>query len=125
MATVAIVTDVGLKAITALQAASDVKHVGFGTGTTGAVVGDTELETARSEARTSGTQTQETTNTTDDTYQVVANIICTATTAAITEVGLFDAATDGIMSLRSTFDVINLEVGDGVEFTIQVVLNQA
>jgi len=124
-ADVVTVVNGGLDLITALLAASDIKYIHFGTGTTGAAVADTALETASSEARTSGVQTQETTTTADDTYQCVGTVTASGGARAITEVGLFDASTAGNMLLRGTFDVINLQDSDGIAFTIQIVTDQA
>lgn len=101
------------------------KYVGWGTGTTAADVADTGLETARAEARTDGTSTQQTTTTTSDTYRVVGSITCAGTAAAITEVGLFDASTAGNLFLRGTFSAINVSVGDSIQFTINTVFDQA
>ena len=118
MANVVTVTDVGLGLITATLAASTHKYVGYGTG-------DTALETARGEDRTSGTQTQETTTTSNDTYQIEATITCTATAAAITEVAVFSASTAGSMLLRCTHAVVNLEIGEGIAYTIEIITDQA
>ena len=98
--------------------------VGWGTGTTAPVAGDTGLGTPSAEARTVGTKTQETTTTTNDTYQVVA--LFTALSAqAITEVGVFDALTAGNLFLRGTFSAININTGDTIEFTVQTIFDQA
>jgi len=93
------------------------KYAHWGTGTTGAVVGDTALETARAESRVAGTETIVTTTQTNDTYQVVSTLTCAGTPAAITEYGQFDASVAGNMLIRSTFDAINLQVGDSIQFT--------
>jgi hypothetical protein len=100
-------------------------YVGWGTGTTGADVTDTGLETARGESRTNCTTTRQTTNTTNDTYRAVGTITCASTSAAITECGLFDASTSGNLFLRATFDAINVNVGDSIQFTINTVFDQA
>jgi hypothetical protein len=101
------------------------KYIGWGTGTTPAAVTDTTLQASAAEARTNGTSSQETTNTEKDTYQVVGTITCIGAPKAITEVGLFDAAAAGNMAIRSTFDPINVSVGDSVQFTIKEVYDQA
>jgi len=103
------------------------KWIDMGTGTTPATATDTTLETPGPEARTVGVMTQETTNTTDDTLQVVGTITCTTGAKAITECGLFAhlTSTTGFLFLRATFDAINLQIGDSIEFTIQVVYDQA
>jgi len=125
MANVVTVTDVGLGLITAALAASTHKYVGYGTGTTAADVEDTALETPRGEDRTSGTQSQETTTTSNDTYQIEATITCTATAAAITEVAVFSADAAGSCLLRCTHAVVNLEVGEGIAYTIEIITDQA
>ena len=126
MADVAKIVDVGLKFITAALkglGATEPKNIGWGTGTTGAAVANTGLETPGAEARTAGTSTQQTTTTTDDTYRVVGTITCAGSAKAITEVGLFSAATDGILLTRATFSAINVSVGDSIVFTINNVFD--
>jgi len=127
MADVTTVTNAGL-AITTNRvkgSGTEPKYVAWGTGTTAPSVTQTALITAAAEASTDGTSTQETTTTTSDTYQVVGTIVCTGSAKAITEVGLFDASTDGNMFMRGTFSAINVSVGDGVQFTIKTVYDQA
>lgn len=123
----ALVTNVGItKIIAALFGDSHTApvHVHWGTGTTTEAVGNTALETASAEARTSGTKTKQTTNTTDDTYQVVGSIT-SAGVQTISEAGLFNASTAGDMYVRGTFTGIVLAASDAIEFTIQIVLDQA
>lgn len=99
--------------------------IDWGTGITEPVAGNTALQTVKSdEARTQGTDTQATTNTANDTFQVVGTITCDTSGAAITEVGLFDAITSGNLFLRGTFSAINVNVGDSIEFTIKTVYEQ-
>lgn len=92
-------------------------HVGWGTGTVAPVDGDTALGTAAPEARVTGTPSIVTTTTTNDTHRVVGTIAATAA-RAITEVGVFDAATAGNMFIRATFPAINVVSGDSIQFTI-------
>lgn len=101
------------------------KFIGWGTGTTAAVATNTGLETARAEARTDGTSTRQTTNTANDTYRVVGTITAVGTSAAITEVCLFDALTAGNAFSRDVFSVVNCAVGESIEFTIDTVQDQA
>lgn len=89
----------------------------WGTGATAAAVGDTALQTPRAEARVAGTSSIVTTTVTNDTYQVVSTITCASTAAAITEYGQFDASVAGNILIRSTFDAINVQVGDSIQFT--------
>ena len=92
-------------------------YMHWGTGTTAATTADTALQTPRAESRVAGTSSVVTTTVTNDTYQVVGTLTCASTSAAITELGLFDAATSGNMFIRSTFDPINVAVGDSIQFT--------
>jgi len=98
------------------------KWLDMGTGTTAATSADTTLETPGPEARTVGVLTAETTDTTEDTLQCVGTITKTGSSGAITEVGQFAhlTSTTGYLYLRGTFDAINLNVGDSIEFTTQV-----
>lgn len=125
MAYVSITVDKGLDLITAALAASAYKYIAWGVGTDEADAAETALNSASAEARTSGTQTQQDTGgTTKDTYQVVGTIVCAGAGKAITEVGLFDADAAGNMMFRANFAVINVNVSDSVEFTLQQTFNQ-
>ena len=127
MADVSLVVDTGLAKITDLLAAVTIVcpgWVGWGIGTIAPVVGNTGLGTPSAEARTVGIKTQETTTTTNDTYQVVA-LITALSAQAITEVGVFDALTAGNLFLRGTFSAINVSIDDTIEFTIQTIFDQA
>lgn len=96
---------------------SEPKYIGWGTGTTDAAAGDTALEAEAAEARVNGTSSQVTTTTTNDTYRVTGTMTAIAA-RAITEAGLFTAATAGTLFIRGTFPVINLEAGDSIQLTI-------
>jgi len=127
MVDVVVVTNNGL-AITTNRikgSGTEPNWVHWGTGVTVAAEANTALVTPRAEARVSGTSTQQTTNTTSDTYQVIGTLTAASTSAAITEAGLFDASTSGNLYLRATFDPINVSVGDSIQFTIKVVYDQA
>lgn len=126
MADVIKMLDAGLAILTNLIKGSgtEPKYVAWGTGTTAATVTDTSLETASGEDRTSGTTTRQTTNTSNDTYRVVGTIT-SLSGQAITEVGLLDADTAGNMFMRATFDAINLNTSDSIQFTINTVFDQA
>lgn len=126
MADVMLVTNKGLEIINdrILGAGSEPKYVAWGTGTTAPAATQTALVTPGTEARVAGTASKATTETVNDTYQVVGTIVCASAAKAITEVGLFDALTSGNMFVRGTFDPINLSVGDGIQFTIKNVLSR-
>jgi hypothetical protein len=127
MADVVKITDAGLDITTnrIKGAGTEPKYVHWGEGTTPAANADTVLETPGGESRTEGTSTQQTTNTANDTYQVVGALTCVDSGKAITEAGLFDADTDGNLYIRGTFDEINVNVGDSIQLTIKVVYDQA
>lgn len=113
-----LIVAVGRGLITASLAASAYKYVGWGTGAGTAADGDTTLFTEVTDtSRASGTQSQATTTTTNDTYRVVGTV--TATQArAITNAGVFDqAATGGNLFSKSDFSTINLATGDSIQFT--------
>lgn len=99
------------------------KFVGWGTGTTTAAVTQTALVTEAAPTSTSrgagGTESRVTVSVTNDTYQVVQTVTA-AGTLAITEAGLFDAATVGNMLIRSDFGAVNVVSGDSIAFTFQL-----
>jgi hypothetical protein len=92
--------------------------VAMGTGAGTAAIADTTLFT-EVETRTSGTSTQQTTTTTNDTYQVIGSITATAP-RAVTNAGLFDAVSAGNLFVKGDFSVINLAIGDSIQFTIKI-----
>lgn len=87
--------------------------IGTGAGTTGAT--DTTLFTETG-SRVAGTSTQETTSTTNDTYQVVATHTAGGA-LAVTNAGLFDAASSGNLYLKGDFATVNLANGDSLQIT--------
>lgn len=112
-----LIVAVGRGLITATLAASAYKYIGWGTGAGTAADSDTTLFTEVSDtARATGTQTQQTTTTTNDTYRVVGTITAT-TTRAITNAGIFDALTTGNLFSKGDFTTINLSTGDSIQFT--------
>jgi hypothetical protein len=123
MSTTIKIVDTGLAIITGLVTkvtSLEPKYVGWGIGTTAASGSQTTLVSGSAEARTSGTLTRELTVVANDTVKNVATITCAAAPKAITEVGIFDAATDGNMFLRAAFDVVNVGVGDSIQFSTSV-----
>lgn len=94
--------------------------VAWGTGAGTAAATDTTLFTEASEARVSGTSTQQTTTTTSDTYRVVGTMTVAGSGKTITNVGLFDASTSGNLFFKSDFTGLALNVGDSIAFTINV-----
>ena len=102
---------------TASPAALDTSNnfTGWGTGTTGAVKGDTGLETASSESRSAGTVSQPSASI----NQWVSTITSTQT-QTISEAVLFTAVTSGVAIIRGDFTGIALTNGDKIEFTISL-----
>ena len=88
---------------------------GTGAGTTGAT--DTTLFTETG-TRTTGTSTQQTTSTTNDTYQVVGTMTAGGA-LTITNAGLFDASTVGNLFIKGDFTGLVLASGDSIQFTIK------
>jgi len=104
----------------AVSASTD--YIGWGTGTNTAAKGDTNLQTAASEARSAATRTQPIT----DRVRWVATITATGS-KSISEAGLFDAAGSGSppsggtpMMIRGDFTPVSVVSGDSIQFTIEL-----
>lgn len=100
------------------------KYIGLGTGTDAAATTDTTLGTevttgGADEARAIGTQSRQTTTHTNDTYQVVGTVTFNSS-HAVTEAGLFSAASSGSMFARQVFAAINAVSGDTLQITWKV-----
>jgi len=122
-----IVTNKGLEIVvdrlfTSLVYTAQPKYVAWGTSSAQTDTSNT-LAVESAEARTNGTSTVQTTDTTGDTYRVVGTITATGI-LAITEAGLFDASTVGNMFVYSDFTVINLAQNDSITFTFNIQFNQ-
>lgn len=94
--------------------------VSVGTGAGTAALTDTTLFT-EVETRVAGTSTQQTTTTTNDTYQVIGTVSITAT-RALTNAGLFDAVSAGNMFSKGDFATVNLISGDSFQETWKVAI---
>lgn len=99
------------------------QHVGWGTGAGTAGVTDTTLFTENG-SRVSGTKSKQTTNVTNDTYRVVATLTASSS-VTITNAGLFDASSGGNLYAKGDFTGVALNNGDSIEFTFDIVLDQA
>ena len=102
-----------------LKAAGEANWVNFkyhdsGTGTGAEAVGNETLGTPWGGARTIGTQTSSA-----NTYTSVATTTYN-TTKAITEHGLFNESSGGILMDRSKFSAINVVDGNQIEWTYTV-----
>lgn len=96
------------------------KNIGWGTGTNAAATSDTALQTeaapTASGGRTVGTEARATTTNTNDTYQVTGTVTAGGS-LSITEAGLFDAVSAGVMLIRSVFTAVAVVSGDSIAFT--------
>lgn len=115
-------TNVGAGIVTArmLQTGTAPKNIGWGIGTGAAAVTDTALGTESSPTtgggRTVGTESAVTGSVTSDTYQVVGTVTAGGA-LAITEAGLFNAVSAGVMMIRAVFSAVNVALNDSIAFT--------
>jgi hypothetical protein len=116
-----LVVTTGLAFITSrmTDAADDVmSHMAIGTGTTAAAAGDSALGTeVHREALDSTTDSS---NTIAYVSSFEANEPSSA--AAITEAGIFNAASGGTMLCRTVFDAVNKDVNDTMTITWTITL---
>jgi hypothetical protein len=97
-------------------------HIGVGTGTTAAAAAQTALVTPLGSRIALDSTTLVTTTVASDSVQYVATFAAGAGTGAITEAGIFSAATAGTMLCRTVFPVINKEALDTLVITWKVVI---
>jgi hypothetical protein len=95
-------------------------HMGVGTGTTAAAAANTALETALGARVALTSTTLVTTTVANDAVQYVATFGAGVSTGAITEAGIFNAASGGTMLCRTTFAVINKGALDTLAITWKV-----
>ena len=117
-----LVVDVGLAYIASRMkdaTATAMSHMAVGTGATAAADAQTALVTES--ARVALTSTTITTTTVaNDTVQYVATFGAGTGTAALTEAGIFNAASVGTMLCRTVFSVINKGANDTLTITWKV-----
>lgn len=99
------------------------KYIGIGTGTTAAVVGNTAIET---EITTNGgaralatTLDRVTVTTANDTARAILTYAFTGS-FAVTEAGLLDAVSSGILLARQVFLAINVVSADSLQITWKI-----
>ena len=114
--TTAFVNDIVDNLIAEVAAFGDYKYHDSGTGVGAEGAANTALGTACGEARDAGTQVE---GTSTNQYKSVATHTYAAT-FAITEHGLFNAATAGTLMDRTVFTAINVVSGDKIEFTFTI-----
>ena len=117
-----VVTTVGVNALVDafqnLFVLNNFRYHGSGTGTTAEAVGDTALVTEVA-TRATGSQIE---GASANIYRSVGTISYTAA-LAITEHGIFSAATVGTLWDRSVFSAINVANGDSIQFTYDLTCN--
>ncbi len=123
------ICNLGLKAIVGLAGNIDTQvaftYLAAGIGTTAAAATDTALESEIVDsglARASVTPTSEQTTATDDTLQLVKAWSVTGT-KAVTEIGILNAASSGVLLGHQVFSALNVVSGDTLTVTYQVVFS--
>ena len=92
-------------------------YVAWGTGAGTTAITDTTLF-SETGSRVAGTSTQQTTTTTNDTYQVIGTLTAGGS-LSITNAGLFDTSTSGNLFVKGDFSTISLTSGDSIQFTFK------
>lgn len=101
------------------SAFGDFKYHDSGVGTTAENVADTAMETTDGEERVVGSQIEGG----NPNEYVSVGTVTYSSTKAITEHGLFNASTSGILLDRSVFSAVNVENGDSIQFTYTLTVN--
>jgi hypothetical protein len=93
--------------------------IAWGTGAGTAAITDTTLFTEASEARVNATLSQVTTLVVGDTYQAVGTITANGT-KSITNAGLFDASSGGVLLIKGDHSSVPVELNDQIQYTFQL-----
>ena len=97
-------------------------YIAVGTGTTAAAAANTTLETetaASGLSRAAGTASRVTTTQTNDTAQLTKTFTVTGS-VAVTESGVLNAASVGVLLCRQVFSAINVVNGDSLTITWKI-----
>jgi hypothetical protein len=97
-------------------------YIGVGTGTSAAAAGDTTLQTEITDsglARAAATVSRVQVTVANDTAQLVKTFSVTGT-KAVTESGVFNAASNGVLLARQVFSAINVVNGDSLQITWKI-----
>jgi len=116
-----LVVDSGLSYITSRMkdaTATAMTHMALGTGTTTAAAGDTSLQT-----QSGSRESLDATNVSTNTIQYQAAFEAGDVSGAITEAGVFNAASGGTMLCRVTFSPVNLTVTDSISVDWTITLS--
>lgn len=98
-------------------------HMALGSGTTAPAAGDTDLGTMLGSREALDTTTI--TGSIDEKVEYVASFEAGDATGAVTEAGIFNAATGGDMLCRTTFSVVNKAADDTMSVTWTITLSAA
>lgn len=99
--------------------ATAMTHMAVGTGATAATLGDTTLGAEVGSSRTALTSTTVSTNT----IQYACTFGAGVGTGALTEAGVFNAASAGTMLCRTVFSAINKAPGDSLTITWTITIS--
>jgi hypothetical protein len=113
-----LVVNTGLGHITARMVGTSqgvMSHMGLGEGTTVAAAGDTDLESILGSRKTLASITR--TGSSDESIVYVATFDPGEATGAVTEAGIFNASTSGVMLCRTVFSVVNKGAADSLQVT--------
>lgn len=108
--------------INAAGAEAAFTYIAVGTGTTAFAAGNTTLETELAVSglsRAAATASRVTTTQTNDTAQLVLTYSVSGT-AAVTESGVLNASSSGVLLCRQTFSAINVVSGDSLQITWKI-----
>jgi len=122
-----LVVTVGKGYITSRMIGASATVMGYmevGTSTTAASAGQTALVAAVASSRTALTSSaQATSSTANDSVTYVATFAAGTGTGAITEAGIFNAASAGTVLCRTVFSVVNKGASDAMTITWTVTLS--
>jgi len=116
-----LVVDAGLDFIASRMAgvSKDVmSHMALGSGTTAAAANDTDLESLLGSR-----EALDSTTVTDNTVVYVSSFEAGDATGAVTEAGIFNAATAGDMLCRTVFSVVNKAADDTLSVTWTITIS--
>ena len=114
MADKVVLTQDGEEWIVDLIAAVTTVRGTWGTGVAEAAKTDEDMGSESGESRVECTITQPLADKVQYVWQITATDV-----RAITEAGIFSAATEGVLYFHASFSAINLASGDKIEFTLQ------
>ena len=97
---------------------TEMSHMAVGSGTTAAAAGDTDLESILGSREALDSTTVST-----NTVQYVSSFEAGDGTGAVTEAGIFNAATSGTMLCRTVFDVVNKGANDTLSITWTITIS--